>query len=560
MECRKRGRPAEGHRRARAGRPARRAASAACRVAGPVEVGHHGQVAALGDRGEQRVSALRRRSPTPSSRPPRGRAPRPRRRRSAAASGSGCRLLEQPARCASLAAPHVRLVERVDAEHAARRPRSAYSQARNCAPSGPLTPVPCVRRRRRRCATTCTSAAGARCSGASGASTTTGSRPRPCLPVDSAISCSTQSPKPDVEVGDRPACRDLSRRPAAERGAERERRRRRGRPAWRRSAAASSSSALDVGAGQRATGPARRRSARCSGRRRPGRPGRPRGSPRRSASLRQRRARVGDDDDRGWPASMPGGGRRRREQRAALAVGLDACRRTCSTPRRRCASRSARAPAATWSGVGGVEHDQRHAGRSAQMTSGASEEPPMPQSTTAVDALGRAARRAAGPGRARSARTGLDGVEPAQPDLGLGGRLRAPQRRVLPASASASPSARPRPAPPRASSSDRPVRTVRPQRPGRRRAGGGRGAVGVTDGRTDAVAQRLRDVLGPVGRSSRSSATPPPGRRPAGLVAPAGMTSAPAFSSCSVTESMSSSQACSNFSTPSSSSTCTTSS
>ena len=34
--------------------------------------------------------------------------------------------------------------------------------------------------------------------GASGDSTTTGSKPRPDLPVDSAISCSAQSPKPSM--------------------------------------------------------------------------------------------------------------------------------------------------------------------------------------------------------------------------------------------------------------------------------------------------------------------------------------------------------------------------
>ena len=93
-----------------------------------------------------------------------------------------------------------------------RRPAiaTAYSQSRNCAPRGPPTvtaslltargsvgpsssATPCRALTRR---TTRTSSAPAVTSGAPGPSATTGRRPLPSLPVDSAMSCSAQSREP----------------------------------------------------------------------------------------------------------------------------------------------------------------------------------------------------------------------------------------------------------------------------------------------------------------------------------------------------------------------------
>src|SRR3954467_14643115 len=77
----------------------------------------------------------------------------------------------------------------------------AYSHPRNCAPSGPTTPTdgpgsgagaP----------TTASSASGVCAPGACTDSSATGRMPRPSLPVDSAISCSAQSPKPRMGVSD----------------------------------------------------------------------------------------------------------------------------------------------------------------------------------------------------------------------------------------------------------------------------------------------------------------------------------------------------------------------
>src|SRR3954453_19075490 len=77
----------------------------------------------------------------------------------------------------------------------------AYSHPRNCAPSGPTAPTdgpgsgagaP----------TTASSASGVCAPGACTDSSATGRMPRPSLPVDSAISCSAQSPKPRMGVSD----------------------------------------------------------------------------------------------------------------------------------------------------------------------------------------------------------------------------------------------------------------------------------------------------------------------------------------------------------------------
>jgi hypothetical protein len=71
----------------------------------------------------------------------------------------------------------------------------AYSHSRNWPPSAPSMPIsaPCV------ASPMAIGVASDRASvnsGSSGFSTTTGSRPVPFLPVDSAMSCSAQSPKP----------------------------------------------------------------------------------------------------------------------------------------------------------------------------------------------------------------------------------------------------------------------------------------------------------------------------------------------------------------------------
>src|SRR3712207_2845143 len=93
----------------------------------------------------------------------------------------------------------------------------AYSQPRNCAPSVPVTPTegpgstgspP----------TTTSSASGAVAPGASGDSTTTGSRPRPSLPVDPATNCSAQSPKP--VIAEPPSARVTLSRPVRKRSEE----------------------------------------------------------------------------------------------------------------------------------------------------------------------------------------------------------------------------------------------------------------------------------------------------------------------------------------------------
>ncbi len=77
----------------------------------------------------------------------------------------------------------------------------AYSQSRNCAPSGPETLVPDALAGSSTpggfSVTRCVSAASVK-PGAVVDSTTTGSRPLPSLPVDSATSCSAQSPKPTM--------------------------------------------------------------------------------------------------------------------------------------------------------------------------------------------------------------------------------------------------------------------------------------------------------------------------------------------------------------------------
>ena len=81
---------------------------------------------------------------------------------------------------------------------------------------------------------------------------------------------------------------------------------------------------------------------------------------------------------------------------AALAVGLDGRAGLATRRRRRSSVRAGRASAATHL-VRGRSSRGRSARRRrcAQMTSGASDEPPMPREHDVVDALGRAARRAA---------------------------------------------------------------------------------------------------------------------------------------------------------------------
>ena len=188
----------------------------------------------------------------------------------------------------------------------------AYSQARNCAPSGPVDRrcrvgarrgAPTAHDARRRSAV-------ASVPGRVGLSTTTGRMPVPSLPVDSAISCSAQSPRPTMPravVGERRACPG---RPRPRRRAQPEARAP-GCPRRRPSAGSQRRGLVEqrghVDAGQRRRAPARTRSARCTARRRPGRRGRPRGSPRPARPLLQRRTRVGDDDE-----ARAGSGRSRR--------------------------------------------------------------------------------------------------------------------------------------------------------------------------------------------------------------------------------------------------------
>ena len=200
----------------------------------------------------------------------------------------------------------------------------AYSQSRNCAPSGPDDRGDRVRRRprpgepeqhqgdvRRRW-----------CRARSAPSTTTGSMPVPCLPVDSAISCSAQSPKPTMPEP-ASAITSLSRpwswrRPARGRGPEPGCAR--SRPARPEAPRRRPAARLHVGAGERRRARARTRTARCSARRRSGSA---RTTSRKPAPLAvglQRRARVGDHDDapadlvlrhagrRGRPARTPAGG------------------------------------------------------------------------------------------------------------------------------------------------------------------------------------------------------------------------------------------------------------
>ena len=82
----------------------------------------------------------------------------------------------------------------------------AYSQARNCAPSGPLTarcgtmPPPGTVSGPSAPPVVTVSTSSSVAPGALGDSTTTGRMPRPFLPVDSAISCSAQSPRPVIPV------------------------------------------------------------------------------------------------------------------------------------------------------------------------------------------------------------------------------------------------------------------------------------------------------------------------------------------------------------------------
>ena len=162
----------------------------------PVEVGHDREVAAVGDRAQQRRQRAARGRLAPPSRigivgVDLDRAVGEDRRAFGQRSVAG--LVEQLAGVV-LGLLDVGLVERVDAEHPAgdrgrvlpdhelRTERAARPWCRRCAGAGRASPD-----------------AGRRASpkpGASTDSTTTGSRPVPCLPVDSAISCSAQSPKP----------------------------------------------------------------------------------------------------------------------------------------------------------------------------------------------------------------------------------------------------------------------------------------------------------------------------------------------------------------------------
>ena len=274
----------------------------------------------------------------------------------------------------------VGLVERVDAEQPAgdRRGVLPEQELRARAARRPCTPaVACARTvpsesrvRRRRVGR----------SRARRRSTTTGRRPVPCLPVDSAMSCSAQSPKPTMPE---PASASTTlSRPAACGRAERRAEREAGvvvvLAEARQQRLGLVEQGGDVDAGQRRRAPGRTRSARCSGRRRSGRRGR-RGSPRLAArfssgepgsvTTTMRLARV-DAGRRGTPARRPAGGCRSRP-----------CRRSCWNDHDRAVEAGRRAPPAPGPGRW---CRARSAGRRRwrQITSGASDEPPMPASTT----------------------------------------------------------------------------------------------------------------------------------------------------------------------------------
>ena len=75
----------------------------------------------------------------------------------------------------------------------------AYSQSRNCAPSGAATSM--LEESEVKASTTLikTMSLGVLATSALSLERTTGRTPLPSLPVDSAISCSAQSPKPTIE-------------------------------------------------------------------------------------------------------------------------------------------------------------------------------------------------------------------------------------------------------------------------------------------------------------------------------------------------------------------------
>ena len=263
----------------------------------------------------------------------------------------------------------------------------ATSQSMSWAPRVPVT-----RRSRRRLVrrsrvgsasptrwATVTSAAGRLTSGESVPSTTTGRTPVPSLPVLSAMSCSAQAGKP-VDAG---ALVDQDQLVAQRLG-----------PGHRRAEAEARvrlvvggqqvgdrlglvEQALDVDTGQRAghqaEGGQRGVATADVG------VGVDDAVPGRSALLLQRAARVGHDDDAvGRGRARP---RRRRARRRAAGSRSPPSSRTSRRPRRRCGQVIGQRPRGPGRG-GWSRAPPGRRRRSAQMTSGASEEPPIPQSTT----------------------------------------------------------------------------------------------------------------------------------------------------------------------------------
>ena len=253
--------------------------------------------------------------------------------------------------------------------------------------------------------------------------TTTGRTPLPSLPVDSATSCSAQSPKPGY--GDPASPSTSLSTPCGVGGAEQ-----RAQPDARvvggvglergTDRLRGVEQLADVGAGE----PARHESERGERRVAPADAGvgGEHGVAGLAGGLLEGRAGVGDDDDplgrvdarrHGTPSRTRGAGCRSRR-----------CRRTCWRPRRRsrragpparsapCRDRRSRAPVSSTPAA-------------AQMTSGASDDPPMPHSTT-WDRPASRCRTSSAAISSTSGREVSDSVDPGEPLGGLGLGLGTP--------------------------------------------------------------------------------------------------------------------------------------
>ena len=275
--------------------------------------------------------------------------------------GSGPLPASSSARGVLLGLGHVRLVERVDAEQPARRsrwrtPRRGTGRRAGRSPTcrqarGPPGSVS---------RSTTSSSSGPGVTGGVGARPPPAGCPVPCLPVDSAMSCSIQS----AQAGDAGGVSGSTQLvPPGERAA----------PSAAPSCSAgvalvSSASAAATAAASSSSAPRRRRrarsapgrtrSARCSGRRRSGRRARS-GSrpPRRAASSGEPGSVTTMIRSAG---SMPAS-RERLLVDAAVAVGLDRAAALARDHHDRAVEAGRRAPGAPGR-VGGVEHGERDVG------------------------------------------------------------------------------------------------------------------------------------------------------------------------------------------------------